>query len=232
MLDSNPIQVLLLDIEGTTTPISFVYDVLFPYIREHLHAYLHAHFADPACHEICAAIAAEEGQPPTLEGVIQAVTEQMDADKKSTSLKALQGRMWRSGYESGNLKGALFDDVLEVINEARAHDVRVCIYSSGSVAAQKLLFGYSTEGDVTPKLSGYFDTTTGPKKVAASYSAIAEALGVDPPGVLFCTDNVAEARAARDAGVRCAVLDRPGNPDQGEHDFDVWQTLRPALNLL
>lgn len=224
--------VLLLDIEGTTTPISFVVDVLFPYVRDHLQPFVTTTWDDDDLRAVYRTIAEEEARDLTIEGVVGAVRAQMDVDKKSTALKALQGTMWRTGYEHGQLKGVVFGDVPEVLRAANAHSVRVCIYSSGSIAAQRLLFGHSDAGDLTPLLSGYFDTTTGPKREAASYRAIAAALEVDPADILFCTDIVAEAVAARTAGVSAVLLDRPGNGELGEHDFEVWTSLRPLLGVL
>lgn len=225
-------KILLLDIEGTTTPISFVYDTLFPYAYERVERFLLDHFdaADVAADRI--ALADEEGiNPDSLQDLVAAVRRQMDNDQKTTALKSLQGKIWLDGYEDGSLLGEVFDDVPRVMAEIKETGARVCIYSSGSVAAQKLLFRHSTAGDLTPMIDAYFDTTTGPKKVAKSYHAIAAALGAQPDEIVFCTDNLLEAKSAAHAGVHAVMLDRPGNPDPGEHDFETWPTLEPALEL-
>jgi enolase-phosphatase E1 len=232
-------QVVLLDIEGTTTPISFVYDTLFPFAREHVGRFLRAHADDPAVREDLEALAAQAAEdaaeddvdpfsPDDLDAATEYVHWQMDHDRKTTSLKSLQGKIWRAGYDDGRLKGEVFDDVPDVMRRLRSDGTSICIYSSGSVAAQKLLFSNSTAGDLTGLIDGYFDTTTGPKKESESYTKIADALGVEPADVLFATDNLDEARAAREAGLDVAMMARPGNPDPGPHDFEVWETLEPA----
>jgi 2,3-diketo-5-methylthio-1-phosphopentane phosphatase len=234
-------QVVLLDIEGTTTPISFVYETLFPFAREHVAGFLRSHGDDPAVLDDLVGLAqqAEEDvrsgisgantfEPTDMAAAIENVRWQMDNDRKTTALKSLQGKIWRAGYADGTLKGDVFQDVPGVMRRLGADGVSVCIYSSGSVEAQKLLFGHSTAGDLTGLIDAYFDTTTGPKKVSDSYRAIAKALGVPTADILFATDNLDEARAAREAGVDAVILDRPGNADPGPHDFPVWKTLEPA----
>lgn len=223
-------DVILLDIEGTTTSISFVYDVLFPRIREDLDGWLQAHRDDPALQghvDALRALAREDAAegtdvPPIPDGPIDDavlaavaanVRAQMDADRKTTALKALQGAMWRDGYRSGTIRGHVYDDVPPALERWTASGARVAIYSSGSVAAQKLLFAHSVAGDLTPLLSAHFDTTSGGKKDAASYARIAEALGVAPSAVGFVSDNPAEIVAARDAGCAVVLSVRPGNPD-------------------
>ena len=134
----------------------------------------------------------------------------MDRDRKSTALKSLQGKIWKDGFESGELKGTLFDDVPDAFSRWSA-DARVAIYSSGSVDAQKLFFRHSTGGDLTPLISGYFDTRTGPKMESASYAAIATAMSVAPAEVLFLSDSVSELDPAREAGCGTRLAVRPGN---------------------
>jgi enolase-phosphatase E1 len=134
----------------------------------------------------------------------------MDRDRKSTALKSLQGKIWKAGFENGELKGTLFDDVPEALKRWST-DARVAIYSSGSVEAQKLLFRYSSHGDLTALISGYFDTRTGPKMESASYAAIAAAMRVAQEEVLFFSDSVRELDAARDAGCGTRLVVRPGN---------------------
>lgn len=231
-------DILLLDIEGTTTPISFVYDILFPYARDAMASFLNTSLDDlgeeiemlrrQAQQDI------EEGAPqigddPSAQDVLENVLWQMAHDKKTTGLKQLQGKIWKAGYADGTLKGAIFDDVLPAFKGWKAAGKNIYIYSSGSVAAQRLLFGHSTEGDLMPMISGYFDTTTGPKKVASSYKAIARAMDVAPDTVCFATDNLDEARAAHEANMHVVVMARPGNPDVGAHDFYVAQTFEPLV---
>lgn len=232
-----PLRAVLLDIEGTTTSVRFVYDTLFPYARAHVEAFLGAHWDSP---EVQADVErfrsqAEADRAEDLDGavaipagdaargaVVASVRWQMDHDRKTTALKSLQGKIWRAGYASGELKADVFGDVPGALQAWREAGVPVYIYSSGSVEAQKLLFAHTHHGDLTPLLSGYCDTTSGPKQQAGSYTAIAEAIGVSPSGVLFVTDVVAEALAAREAGMRAVIMDRPGNRAQPEHDFEVW----------
>ncbi len=210
-------RALLLDIEGTTTSIAFVYDTLFPYARRALGPFLQARFDAPAVREAVALLGAEAPRSP--EAATAAALALMDSDAKHTGLKALQGMVWEAGYASGELRGHVFADVPTGLRALHDRGVPVFIYSSGSVAAQRLLFGHSEAGDLTPLLSGYFDTTTGPKRVAASYLAIARTLEQAPGDVLFVTDNLDEARAAEAAGLQVAVSVRPGNPPLPAHPF-------------
>jgi 2,3-diketo-5-methylthio-1-phosphopentane phosphatase len=231
-------QAVLLDIEGTTTSISFVYDQLFPYARRALAAFLADRWCDPAVQRDVALVQAQAeadrraGEPaPPVPGPADADAEarraalvanllwQMDGDRKTTGLKGLQGRIWEAGYAAGELEAHLFEDVPPALRAWRGRGVPVCIYSSGSIAAQELLFGHTAEGDLRPLLSGYFDTTTGPKREAASYVAIAAALGLPPGAVLFVSDSLAEAEAAAAAGMQVALSRRPGNPPVGAHPF-------------
>jgi len=218
---------LLLDIEGTTTSISFVYDSLFPYARERMRDFLSERFDDPEVRADVARLG--DGTAADAEAAATLALALMDGDVKDTGLKALQGRIWASGYASGALRGHVFADVPDALRELRRLEIPVHIYSSGSVAAQKLLFGHSEAGDLTPLLSGYFDTTTGPKKDPLSYRAIAAAIGRGPASVLFVTDSLAEARAARDARLQVAVSVRPGNPVLPDHDFRVVTSLAELL---
>ncbi len=204
-----PFDTLLLDIEGTTTSIAFVYDVLFPYARRELGGFIASNFRDEAVQQ---ALAATDGQPTAgADAATKRLLELMDADVKDTGLKAIQGMVWRAGYRSGEVRGHVYSDVSDALTRWTQRGAAVHIYSSGSVAAQKLLFAHSEAGDLTPFLSGHFDTTTGPKKVASSYRAIADAVGQRPSAVLFITDNIAEADAAAEAGVNVLLSVRPGN---------------------
>lgn len=221
-------RVVLLDIEGTTTPISFVYDVLFPYARKRMHAYVRAQIERPAFASIFEALQAESAQEhradasaPSLhdaepkEAFSDRVAEfalwLMDQDRKSTPLKEMQGQIWEAGYTSGEIQGVVYPDVLDAMKRWHNAGVRIAIYSSGSVHAQKLIFGYADLGDLRPWIDAYFDTTTGPKKEATSYTSIAQALDVPPHDILFLSDNPEELAAADAAGVHVRLAVRPGN---------------------
>ena len=224
-------RAIVLDIEGTTTSIRFVYDTLFPFVREHVASYIERAWTDPEVQADVEALRAQaredlesglEGTPQipkdadtvTIRGATLAnIRWQMDEDRKTTGLKSLQGKIWRDGYGSGELQGHVYEDVVPALKAWKSEGIPVYIYSSGSVAAQKLLFGHSVFGDLCPLLSGYFDTTTGPKKVASSYIAVS----VDE--MMFLTDNLDEAIAAREAGVHACISIRPGNPPLADHDF-------------
>jgi len=247
-MKDQPYKAVLLDIEGTTTSISFVYEVLFPYARSEAENYLRSQWGTEDI-KICLQLfrsLIEEDQKAGIEGVIGIANEkeskeeiiqswvqnihwQMDSDRKTTALKALQGRIWNAGYADGTLKGQVYDDVPRALHAWQKAEIPVYIYSSGSIAAQKLLFGGSTQGDLRPLLSGYFDTTTGPKREAASYAAIAKAIEVQAEDLLFVTDVYEEAKAAAEARVMPILSLRPGNKELPEHDFRVVESLEALL---
>ena len=195
------VRVVLLDIEGTTTPISFVYDTLFPYARSHLRAFLARRQHEP---DVARAVSMLEDEPEAL----------MDRDSKSPGLKALQGMIWQEGYESGALRGVVFDDVPEALRRWRAAGIRAAIYSSGSVLAQRLIFGTTQFGDLTPELDAFFDTAVGAKREASSYRTIATELRCEPGEILFVSDVMQELSAAAAAGCQVALIVRQGNPAQ------------------
>lgn len=219
-------QVILLDIEGTTTPIDFVFQTLFPYARRHARAYLEAHELDPEAVADIVALAREyesdrrEGRnPPPLPdhsiGSLEIYIHWLiDQDRKSTPLKSLQGKIWEEGYRKGELKSEMYPDVPPAFERWTAQGRTLCIYSSGSVLAQQLLFGYTTAGDLTGMLSGYFDTRVGAKQETESYRRIAADLRVEPSHILFLSDVTAELRAARTAGLQTLLVVRPGNKPQ------------------
>lgn len=209
----------LLDIEGTTTPISFVYDVLFPFARAQVGAFLRERWEDEEVQREVKGLGEGLTSPQEAERATLAL---MDEDRKLGPLKALQGRIWEAGYRSGQLKSQLFADVAPMLRVRRGAGKRTCIYSSGSVLAQRLLFAHTPEGDLSNLLDGYFDTAVGAKGEAESYRKIAEQLEISPAEGLFATDVVAEARAAHSAGWQAVILDRPGNPPQPAHDFEIW----------
>ena len=206
---------VLLDIEGTTTAISFVSDVLFPYAAQAIPEFLAKRGDDAAVRAAADAIladaTAEERALARHAAVIAVVKRQMAGDVKATGLKALQGLVWQYGYEAGTIKGHVYADVPTCFAAWKQARRPVAIYSSGSVLAQRLIFGYSTAGDLTANIVGYYDTTSGPKREAASYTAIAKAWGRAPASITFGTDQPAEADAARAAGMHAMIIMRPGN---------------------
>jgi enolase-phosphatase E1 len=232
------VRVVLLDIEGTTTPIAFVHDVLFPFARTHLEAFLRAHADDAALTEVRRLLAREyaddlargdtvpEGAFDSSEAIAPYVVWLMDRDRKSPGLKLLQGHIWEDGYRLGQLKGQVYPDVPPAIREWRAAGLRVAIYSSGSELAQRRLFESTGHGDLTPLLSGFFDTGVGAKIESESYARIAAALDVAPAAILFVSDVTKELTAARAAGAQVVLSIRPGNSPQADRDhFEQVQSL-------
>jgi enolase-phosphatase E1 len=220
-------RLYLLDVEGTTSPISLVYEQLFPYARRHLPAFLREHGGE-ADVEADLVLLAEENRADAdaprisvgdLDGAAAYLLWLMDRDRKSTALKALQGRVWKAGFEAGELVGTIFADVPDALARWSA-EAQVAIYSSGSVEAQKLLFRHSSAGDLTRYISAYFDTRVGAKTSAQSYAAIAAAMGVEIGEVLFVSDVVRELDPAREAGCGTRLSVRDGNaaaPDGHGH---------------
>jgi len=207
------VQAILLDIEGTTTPINFVYGTLFPYARKRLASYLAGSQAQEDLDLLYAEYRDDtvSGKPPWESPPTKYIVWLMDQDRKSRALKSIQGKIWLTGYQIGELKAVLFDDVYPAIKRWKAKSKRVCIYSSGSVLAQKLLFQYSSAGDLLPLIDAYFDTEVGAKRDANSYKEIANRLELPTSTVLFISDSAAECAAASDAGMRIRYAIRPGN---------------------
>jgi enolase-phosphatase E1 len=215
-------RAVLTDIEGTTSSLSFVKDVLFPYARRHLKDFVRSHAEDPAVRAVLDDVRARENALGLdAEGVVAILDQWMSEDRKITPLKALQGMIWKSGYESRELLGHVYDDAVAHLGAWHAQGVPLYVYSSGSVEAQRLLFGHTKFGDLTELFSGFFDTTVGAKLDAASYRVIAAHVALPPGDILFLSDNVAELDAARLAGMGTTWLDRsPGRsdaPGAGEH---------------
>jgi enolase-phosphatase E1 len=205
---------ILLDIEGTTTPISFVYDVLFPYARAHVSENLAAGDVDALRLSYEEDLRNGFSPPVWSEKPVGYVHWLMDQDRKSTPLKNLQGKIWLSGYQQGLLHGEVFEDVPLALQRWKNEGMDVRIYSSGSKLAQQLLFSTTKSGDLTKLLNGYFDTTTGPKIEAESYAAISKAYGCEASEILFVSDVVRELDAARTAGMQTTLCIRPGNHPQ------------------
>ena len=212
------VRAILLDIEGTTTPIAFVHDVLFTYAREHVRAFLKANSAadDIALLREEHAVDVKEGRnPPPL--TAEYVEWLIALDRKSTGLKSLQGKIWRQGYEEGLLKAQVFEDVAPAFQRWRERGLRISIFSSGSVLAQQLLFAHTEVGDLTPFIDSYFDTTVGKKGEAESYRRIAEAMDLQTRQILFISDVMAELDAANQAGMKTILSIRPGNEPQPQY---------------
>ncbi len=230
---------ILLDVEGTTTPIDFVTGVLFPFARAHVRHFLSRHAA--SSREVMADLAklreeraadeargerpprwSDESPDATLDSAVATVEWLMDRNRKSTGLKSLQGRIWEEGYRSGALRGRVYPDVPPALERWHANGRAIAIFSSGSVLAQRLLFANSEAGDLTRFLGGYFDTTTGPKSDEASYGRISERLKLEPSKLLFVSDVAAELHAARSAGLRTLLCVRPGNsPEPAGHGHAI-----------
>ncbi len=207
----DPVDAILTDIEGTTTSISFVHDTLFPYAKEHVRDYLLTHQNEPHVSQLIQEIALIGGVPHAdLAQVTQVLLTWMEQDKKITPLKTLQGMMWKTGYDEGHFQGHVYLDAFEELQRWHGEGLTLYVYSSGSVAAQKLLFSHSTYGDLTPLFSGYFDTGVGGKKESSSYRKIAEQLQIAPDKILFLSDVVEELNAAAEAGMQTLLIAREG----------------------
>lgn len=244
---TEPVRAILLDLEGTTTPIDFVYRTLFPYARDHVKDYLARRLSEADVQSDLKALreerTADERQnlnPPIiddetsntlLETAVAYLHWLMGQDRKSTPLKSLQGKIWEEGYRSGALKSDFFADVPRALERWRQQNRRVCIYSSGSVLAQRLLFAHTALGDLTGLISGYFDTNIGAKREAESYRRIANILQLEPAEMIFVSDVTAELDAARSAEMQTLLAVRPGNTAQPRSDLyphvTTFDTLYP-----
>ena len=205
---------VVVDIEGTTSRSTYVYDVLFPYATERFEPWLAAHGSEPQVQDILDQVAREMGVPdPSLAEVVAALSEWVAADRKVTPLKTLQGLIWQEGFDSGELISDFYPDALDALGSWHEAGVPISVYSSGSVLAQRNWYAHSPAGDLSAWISGYFDTANaGPKREASSYRAIAQAIGADPSTLLFCSDVVAELDAAREAGWQVVRVRRDGEP--------------------
>lgn len=209
---NTPRTVILTDIEGTTSSIAFVKDVLFPYARAALPGFVEARRHEPEIRRWLDAVAMEIGHPhhdSRDEAAVQQLLAWIDEDRKHTALKAIQGELWAEGYALGEYRAHVYPDAAAALKRWKADGHELYVYSSGSVMAQKLFFGHSDAGDLTPLFSGYFDTGSGGKREAASYRHIAADIGVAPSHLLFLSDVVEELDAAREAGLRTVLIDRP-----------------------
>lgn len=223
------IKAILTDIEGTTSAVSFVFDVLFPYAAKHLPDFVrqHAQRADVAAQLI--AVRQDSNEPDAeIERVIEILLRWIAEDRKATPLKALQGMVWEQGYLAGQLKGHVYPDAVEALKRWHQAGFQLFVYSSGSIQAQKLIFGCSQAGDLSPLFSGYFDTTSGPKREAQSYQRIAMAIGVEAAQFLFLSDIVEELEAARSAGMATCGLAREGGELKGHVTVDSFALIDPS----
>lgn len=223
---------ILLDIEGTIGDIRFVRDVLFPYARARMNQTLFAHWNEPEVAHAVAQAREASGQP--LDGAVAAsdvFLSWMDEDKKITPLKAIQGYIWREGYAQGELKAHLYPDANDAFSAWRSQGLKLYIYSSGSIEAQKLYLAHSIFGDVSAYFDGFFDTTTGPKQEPASYAAIARHLDLPPRRVMFFSDMKPEILAAKTAGMNAIRIDRSLEPQARANDSDsaVLGSFAPLL---
>jgi enolase-phosphatase E1 len=207
------VRAILTDIEGTTTDIAFVHKVLFPYARERIGGFVRAHAQDPEVRAQLDAISAEAGQQLDGEQAIALLQQWIDEDRKATPLKALQGLIWAEGYRNGDFQGHVYADAEQALRRWHAQGRKLYVYSSGSVQAQKLIFGHTPYGDLTPLFSGYFDTRVGAKRETASYRRIASEIALPAGTILFLSDIGEELDAAREAGMQTAWLVRDGVPD-------------------
>ena len=202
------IKAIITDIEGTTSSIDFVHQTLFPYARARLREYLKTHGAEAAVREQVEAVRKETGRVLSLDEAATVLEQWMAEDKKITPLKILQGLIWREGYQGGELTGHVYEDAEEYLERWHASGHKLYVYSSGSEEAQKLIFGNTEYGDLTPLFSGYFDTRIGPKREAESYRRIVEKIGVQANEALFLSDIGEELDAARAAGMQTCQLIR------------------------
>ena len=238
-------QVILLDIEGTTCPVDFVAKTLFPYAQAHLIQTLEKEKdepritkiiqeaidewhqdSDPTCQQMLAK--ANQSSPSNAQ-VAEYLQHLIKSDRKSTALKELQGMIWKQGYECGELTTPLFADVLPSLDAWAKRGMTLSVYSSGSVQAQKLLYGHTSQGDISDRFSHWFDTRTGPKLKAESYNQICQNLNTPEDSVLFISDHPGECDAALSAGLRTIFCLRPGNPHQDPGQHVLIQSFRDLM---
>ena len=242
LFDETQVRAILLDIEGTTTPIDFVTKTLFPYASLKLEEFLRANAADAEVRALIEDLRAQHEldqrnglKPPSWRDDSEEERLRSSAaygrwltarDSKCTPLKALQGKIWQQGYASAELQGDVYPDVPVAFKRWKRQEKKICIYSSGSVLAQQLLFGSAATGDLTPYISAFFDTRVGAKAEAESYKKIAAAVSFEPRQFLFVSDAVKEIEAARAAGMQALLCERTSSSEgecarQAIHDFDA-----------
>ena len=231
-MNPDSFQVFLFDIEGTVAPISFVHEVLFPFSRKKLGDYINEH---PLAEKLASALVVEHEEDfrtglytdllePSPDSQYKYLQFLIRVDKKSPVLKEVQGEIWRMGYESGEIKSSLFEDTLPFFESLKRKGKKIYIYSSGSILAQKLIFGYSIQGNLNPLISGYFDTGVGQKRKSESYGNILRSLGVLAGELCFFTDIQEEAEAASSLGIACFLMEREGNAKIAEPKFPLLKS--------
>lgn len=222
------IRAVLTDIEGTTSSLSFVKDVLFPYARERMSKFVREHAGEAAVGEQLDAVRAEQGRAMTDIDVVQCLVHWIDEDRKVTALKVLQGMIWEAGYRDGDFTGHVYEDAVRNLRQWHRRGIKLYVFSSGSVYAQQLLFAHSDAGDLTPLFSGYYDTRIGAKRQSDAYVAIAHDIGLPPSEILFLSDIEEELDAAQVATMRTVWLRRDGRRQSDTAhiqvlDFDAIQ---------
>jgi enolase-phosphatase E1 len=218
---TRPVEAILIDIEGTVTPISAVRDVLFPYARARLEAFVAAHGDEPA---VAAALDQARDLEPEADPVASLIR-WSDLDEKVTPLKTIQGLIWREGYAAGDLVAQFYPDAPESLSFWKREGLPLYVYSSGSEEAQRGIFGHSQDGDLTGLFGGFFDTRIGPKREAESYASIMREIGLPAGLILFLSDVEAELDAAASAGLRTCQVVR-------EEDGTIPSTRHPTAATL
>lgn len=222
-MSGGSIRAIVTDIEGTTTPIAFVHQTLFPFSRERLARFCKAHAREPKIAKALADARDLAGKGHLeLEGVIALLDQWIAEDKKAGPLKFIQGQIWREGYEEGLLSGEVYPDAAAYLRRWHAAGLDLYVYSSGSEEAQRLIFGHSDQGDLAILFKGFFDTKMGAKIEAKSYRVIAAAIGILPQEILFLTDAPAEVSAAREAGFQLVRIDRDLASDALKEEAGVF----------
>lgn len=214
---AKPVAAVVTDVEGTTSAIDFVHKVLFPYARETLPTFVAAHRDEPAVARWLDQVIAEAELPANGEGVVEVLQGWIDADRKHTALKALQGMIWREAFESGQFLSHVYPDAVFQLRHWHALGIPLHVYSSGSIEAQRLYFRHTLAGDLSGYFQSHFDTTSGPKREADSYRQIASQLGLEPQSLLFLSDIEAELDAAAEAGWQCVQVVREDTVASDRH---------------
>jgi enolase-phosphatase E1 len=238
---SGKYKVVLLDIEGTTSAIDFVHTIMFDYARNNLEDFLDSNFETQETIDALEVFAQDEKQPSLaaflvgtsskaekIDRIVNLASQRMKEDSKATGLKALQGMVWRKGFNNGELKGHIYNDVPTAFHRWKNANLTIAIYSSGSILAQKIYFANTTAGNLGTLITHHFDTTSGPKRTASSYKIIANNLCADASEILFLSDVTEELDAAKNAGMGTGLLIRPGNKPAGNNDhiaYDDFNTL-------
>ena len=228
-------KVVLLDIEGTTSAIDFVHTTMFDYARNNLEDFLVSSFETKETIEALEVFAQDEKHPSLtafligtsskaekIDRIVNLASKRMKEDSKATGLKALQGLVWRKGFNNGELKGHIYNDVPDAFNRWKKSGITIAIYSSGSILAQKIYFANTIFGNLGTLISNHFDTTSGPKRISSSYENITNILNAKAGDILFLSDVTEELDAAKAAGMATGLLIRPGNKPAGNNDHIAY----------